>query len=143
MDIDPNAFLPAKIAGCVLLIFFVLLAGCEKPKPATQTPVVPPWPGKMSLKVMPSPPLPNQDSTFRLRLTDESGQPVSRASVKAALVMSTMDMGKNEVMLAERGSGDYVGKGKFTMAGPWNVNVIADDGGKSGQQTFPIVVHRE
>jgi hypothetical protein len=63
--------------------------------------------------------------------------------VKAALIMTTMDMGKNELTLADQGGGAYQANAKFTMSGPWNTVVDAAAGGKSGQQTFPVVVHAE
>jgi len=132
-----------RIAACGLLVLLALLSACDKPKPAAKAPVEPPWHGKMTLSVVPSPPVSNKEATFQVHVMDESGKAVSSASVKAALVMTTMDMGKNEVTLADQGNGDYLGKGKFTMAGPWTVNVVAVANGSRGQQTFPVVVHRE
>jgi hypothetical protein len=50
-------------------------------------------------------------------------------------------MGKNEFLLADMGQGRYQGSGKFTMAGPWNVVVTAQAGGKAGQEAFLVTVH--
>jgi nitrogen fixation protein FixH len=97
----------------------------------------------MTLAFMPDPPVADQDTRFRLKLTDAAGKAVSGAQVKATLVMTTMDMGKNELIFTEQGGGDYQATAKFTMSGPWNALVDATAGGKSGQQTFPVVVHAE
>lgn len=98
---------------------------------------------KMSLTTDPTPPVEDRETTFKLSLTDSAGKPVSGANVKAELKMSTMDMGKNEVGLVDKGSGNYEGKGKFTMAGPWDVVVSANRAGSSEQQIFPIVAHKQ
>ena len=85
----------------------------------------------------------DKNTVLRLKLTDEAGKPVSGASVRASLKMTTMDMGKNEVDLVAKGGGEYAGTGKFTMAGPWAVDIDARADGRSGVQSFPVVVHRE
>jgi hypothetical protein len=54
--------------------------------------------------------------------------------------MVMMEMGKNEVVFADQGDGNYEGTGKFTMTGPWNVVVTATRDGKAGRQTFSIPV---
>jgi nitrogen fixation protein FixH len=85
----------------------------------------------------------DKNTVFRLKLTDEAGKPVSDAAARAALKMTTMDMGKNEVDLVAKGNGEYAGTGKFSMAGPWTVDVNARVENRSGQQSFPVVVQRE
>lgn len=133
----------------VLILFFALvfLAGCEK----KQGTVAASFEGgksepsafKMALTTEPTPPVEDQATLFKLNLTDTSGKPVTGAEVKADLKMTSMDMGKNEVTLADKGSGNYEGRGTFTMAGPWKVTVTAKQGDKSGQQSFDIVAHRK
>jgi nitrogen fixation protein FixH len=97
----------------------------------------------MTLAFKPDPPVSDRDTSFHLKLTDDAGKNVAGAQVRIALVMATMDMGKTELTFSDEGGGDYQATGKFTMAGPWNVVVAAAVPGKSGQQTFPIVVHAE
>ncbi len=128
-----------------LISLTLALSACKSQpsKPQTSAPQGPPWSGKMELTTVPSPPVSGKDTNFQLKLSDAAGNPVPAADVKAALVMPSMDMGKNEVTLADKGDGKYEGTGKFTMSGPWNVVVTAKAQGKSGQQTFPVVVHRE
>lgn len=128
----------------IVLGLVLALANCNKKQTVSTTaPEAPPWQGKMELSWQPAPPVSNKDVTFLLRLTDASGQPAAGASVKANLIMPSMDMGKNEVALADQGKGEYKGSGKFTMAGPWNVVVTSSAGGVTGQQTFSLVVNRE
>ncbi len=129
----------------VMLSLLVLLAACEK-KPVeikSAAPAGPPWAGQMSLSTTPTPPVTGKDTIFQITLADQTGKPVSGATLKASLIMREMDMGKNEVNLTDKGNGAYEGTGKFTMAGPWNVVVNAAQAGKTGQQTFPIIVNRE
>src|SRR5512146_2375232 len=105
-----------------LLVLFALVA-CQKqepPKsstpPATAAPQVAssaPW--KMDLTTEPVQPESNKDIKLRVKVADPAGKPVSGAEVTASLVMPLMDMGKNEVRLADIGNGTYEGTGKFTM----------------------------
>jgi nitrogen fixation protein FixH len=128
----------------VVLAFVLALANCEKKQTtSTQTSQPRSWPGTMALTWQPSPPVSDKDVTFALRLTNASGDPVDGASVTANLIMPSMDMGKNEVKLTDQGNGEYRGTGKFSMAGPWNVVVSSKAGSVTGQQTYPVVVHRE
>lgn len=127
----------------VSLFAILVLTACEKKK-ETNSESIPPQSGsfKMALTTNPAPPVESQNTTFRLNLTDTSGKPVTGAEVKTELKMPSMDMGKNEFALADKGSGDYEGIGKFTMAGPWDVIVTAKQGNNVAQQTFHIVAHR-
>ncbi len=96
----------------------------------------------MTLTTDPAQPESEKDTTFRVTLTDTTGQPVTGAKVQADLKMLVMDMGKNVVQLVDKGNGVYEGKGQFTMGGPWNVIVTATKTGASGEQKFDIVVKR-
>jgi len=124
----------------LILLLSMVFVSCEKQLPTPPTPAPLPWSGKLSLSVEPPQPPVNKETTFRVKLLDEAGKPVTDASVKASLKMTTMDMGKNEVDLVAKGGGEYVGTGKFTMSGPWTVEVNASVSGKSGRQSFPLVV---
>jgi hypothetical protein len=136
----------------VCLLVIVSALSCKKqspPQPQAQTEKQPPVPAaaaspwKMDLKFTPDPPISDKPTVFHLTVIDESGKPVSSAQGNASLVMTEMDMGKNEFSLADKGAGEYEGTGTFTMSGPWNVVVSMTAAGKTGQQTFPVVVHRE
>ena len=59
-----------------------------------------------------------------------------------ALVMTTMDMGKNEVAFSEQSEGVYEGTGKVEMAGPWELVVTAKVAGMERQKKFPVTVAR-
>jgi biotin operon repressor len=113
-------------------------ANPQKPAPVAAQPS--PW--KMATTVEPAEPTSETDTTFQVRLTNEAGAPVSGAEVKADLKMSLMDMGKNVASLADKGNGIYEGKGRFSMTGPWDVIMTASKDGKSGTQTFPVVVRK-
>ncbi len=125
-----------------LVVFAVVLAtACnpnksQPPKPREAKPI--PW--KMSLQTQPPQPQMNKDIAFRLTMTDTQGKPIIGAEVNGALVMSLMDMGKNEFKFSDKGNGLYEGVGKMDMAGPWDVVVTAKAGGIEGQKTFPLTV---
>lgn len=129
--------------GLILLaLTVVFLAACQKKQSTAEAaPEASPW--KMTLATNPEKPYEEDETVFVASLNDPSGQPVSGAEVKAELKMPSMDMGKNEFRLAEKGAGVYEGKGKFTMPGPWDVVVTAKHGEKSGRQTFQMVAHRK
>ncbi len=119
----------------------VLLVACnpnksQPPKPKEAKPI--PW--KMNLQTQPPEPQTNKDVTFRLTMADPQGKAISGAEVNGALVMSLMDMGKNEVKFSDKGNGVYEGVGKLDMAGPWDVVVTAKVAGVEGQKTFPLTV---
>ncbi len=125
-----------------LVLIFAL--ACQKQQTTTAQPQqARPSSLKVSLTTDPAPPVEDQDTTFKLTLTDGSGKPVAGAKVTAVLKMQTMDMGKNEFTLADKGSGSYEGKGKFTMAGPWDVEVIAAVGDDTTVYKVPIVAHKK
>ena len=140
-----------QLLALVLAGLFAL-AACNANTPAasstaaqpsqTAQPATAQAPWKMQLTTDPVQPTSEQNATFRVKLTDESGAPVTGAKLQAELVMRSMDMGKTEVPLADKSNGLYEGQGKFTMAGPWNVVVTATKDGKSATQTFEIVAKR-
>ena len=131
-----------------LLAPFVSLTGCKNqssgqlPAPANAASgMTSAW--KMALTFSPDPPVSDKDAQFHLKIADETGKSIVGAQVKAALVMATMDMGKNELVFTDQGQGNYQATGKFTMSGPWNVVATVTAQGKSRVQTFPVVVHEE
>jgi hypothetical protein len=129
----------------LMAVLTLTLTGCQnqnsepvaRPSAANPAPASP-W--KLTLVIVPDPPLSGRPVVFHLSVTDMAGKPITGAHVTAALIMPLMDMGKNEVAFAERGGGNYEGRGNFTMTGPWNVLVTASAQGKSGQQTFAVAV---
>jgi PBP1b-binding outer membrane lipoprotein LpoB len=138
--------MPKPIALLIVLAL-MFLSACQKQQPAkagntgaAQQPKTSPW--KMTLNTLPEEPVSGQDMVFKVTLANQSGQPVSGADVKADLKMMLMDMGKNEITLADKGSGLYEGKGQFTMSGPWNVIVTASKDGQRGQQAFQVIARK-
>ncbi len=131
-----------KRSAALALFAVVLLTACspnksQPPKPKESKPA--PW--KMSLQTQPPQPQMNKDVTFRLSMADPQGKAVIGAEVNGALVMSLMDMGKNEFKFSDKGNGVYEAVGKMGMSGPWDVVVTAKVAGVEGQKTFPLTVH--
>ncbi len=99
-----------------------------------------PVPWNMSLQTQPETLHMNKEANFRVTMTDKQGRPVKGAQVEGALVMSTMDMGKNEFKFAEQAPGVYQGTARMDMAGPWELVVSAKAGGIEGQKKFELGV---
>jgi YtkA-like len=135
-----------KLLGLFAVLLLSFMLACSKanrpetPKPsaANQSASSAPVAMKVDLKVDPAEPNPSKPAKFTVRLTDPDGKPVTGADVDISLVMKTMDMGKNEFKLADKGNGGYEGEGKFGMAGDWNAVVTAKEPGKSATQSFPV-----
>lgn len=120
----------------VLLLIFA--TGCREQKTTEKAAQPSPW--NLAMETAPAEPISGKPVTFNLKVTDRtSGQPVAGAHVQASLVMPTMDMGKNEFALNDKGAGEYSGTGTFTMAGPWNVVVEVKKDNQEAQQTFQVV----
>jgi hypothetical protein len=94
----------------------------------------------MDLSTQPIQPKFGSKTTFRVRVTDHDGVPITGADVKASLVMPLMDMGKNQFPMKETGGGKYEGAGEFSMAGEWEVNITATQGDKTGTYRFNVAV---
>ncbi|MGA3212873.1 MAG: FixH family protein [Terriglobales bacterium] len=94
----------------------------------------------MSLITAPDPPISEKPVVMRLTLQDRNGKPISGAQITAALEMPLMEMGANQVIFTNTGSGNYETTSKFTMTGPWNLAVTAHVRDQSERQVFPIAV---
>jgi nitrogen fixation protein FixH len=74
----------------------------------------------------------------------QGGKPVTDATVSAELFMAAMPAMKmpemrNKVDLTHEGNGMYRGKGQVTMAGSWDVTVMAMRGGQElGSQKMTL-----
>ncbi len=75
-------------------------------------------------------------NTFRVRLTNASGAPVTGAQVTVTFYMPAMPaMGmsamKTTVALGDRGNGSYDGQGALGSGGSWQVTITAQQNGKT------------
>jgi len=89
---------------------------------------------KAELTTEPDPPR-KGSNTFRVKLTDASGAPISGAEVSVTFSMPAMPaMGmaamRTQVPLAEKGNGLYEGPGNLDSGGTWQVTIL---GKKNGQ----------
>jgi Cu(I)/Ag(I) efflux system membrane fusion protein/cobalt-zinc-cadmium efflux system membrane fusion protein len=83
----------------------------------------------------PSPPH-KGNNTFRVRLTNASGAPVTGAQVNVTFYMAAMPaMGmaamNTNATLTEKGNGLYEGQGSLASGGTWQVIITAQQGGKT------------
>jgi Cu(I)/Ag(I) efflux system membrane fusion protein/cobalt-zinc-cadmium efflux system membrane fusion protein len=89
---------------------------------------------KLEFQTDPSPPR-RGSNTFRVRLTDASGAPISGAEVSVVFFMPAMPaMGmaemRTESRLNETGAGNYQGSGSVESSGTWQVTVTARRNGQ-------------
>ncbi len=89
---------------------------------------------KLEFQTDPSPPRKGVN-TFRVRLTDASGAPISGAEVGVVFFMPAMPaMGmaemRTESRLNETGAGNYQGSGSLESGGTWQVTVTARRNGQ-------------
>jgi nitrogen fixation protein FixH len=67
----------------------------------------------------------NTASEFIVTLTDAAGAPVSDAAVYLDLDMPAMPMATNRPVADNLGDGRYRAEGAYTMAGEWEIVVVA------------------
>jgi len=89
---------------------------------------------KAELTTEPDPPH-KGGNTFRVKLTDASGAPISGAEVSVTFSMPAMPaMGmaamRTQVPLAEKGNGLYEGPGNLDSGGTWQVTILAKKNGQ-------------
>jgi Cu(I)/Ag(I) efflux system membrane fusion protein/cobalt-zinc-cadmium efflux system membrane fusion protein len=89
---------------------------------------------KAELTTEPDPPR-KGSNTFRVKLTDASGGPISGAEVSVTFSMPAMPaMGmaamRTQVSLADKGNGLYESPGKLDSGGTWQVTILAKKNGQ-------------
>src|SRR5712664_1489349 len=89
---------------------------------------------KAELSTEPDPPHKGAN-TFRVRLADASGRPISGAEVSVTFSMPAMPaMGmaamRTQVPLTEKGNGLYEGSGQLGSGGTWQVTILAKKNGQ-------------
>lgn len=106
--------------------------------PATPTPQAQPNTAIVEIKsitaeILPSPPKARGKNVLTITLTGSDGKPLTGATVKASVAMTSMDMGTEHPAFKDIGSGRYQGQAPFSMAGPWRITIKATPpgGGKT------------
>ena len=65
----------------------------------------------------------------RLHLTDPDGMPIDQASITPDAYMLDMAMRSKQISTRALGQGIYLALIHFSMAGPWNIDIIAHASG--------------
>jgi hypothetical protein len=78
-------------------------------------------------------------NTLSFELRDQSGQPVSDASIQALPVMTTMAMESPVVVMKATGGGRYVAQPRFVMAGDWRLDLTITRPGTPAQRAAFLV----
>ena len=92
----------------------------------------------VSLGLNPYPPSATNSNDFELTLTDANGQAISDATISLDLTMPGMYMPPNQLTLQSDGEGKYHATGRFTMRGPWRIEVIMTIAGKTQSVFFDV-----
>ena len=140
-----TSFRYLTLAALLLLILFAGCRSSEQPKPspqgqaeasakATQSPL------QMTLETDPAKVVEEKQFTFRVRVTDQAGNPVQDAALHGALTMTLMDHGKQEMDFVHKSAGIYEASAKAEMAGGWELNVTAKRGAETTTKNFPLRV---
>jgi len=90
------------------------------------------------LSLSPYPPSASSTTNFDVKITDQSGQPVTDAVISLDLTMPSMYMPPNQVDLGASGNGIYASPGRFTMRGMWRIEVIIELGGQTRSVFFDV-----
>jgi nitrogen fixation protein FixH len=80
-------------------------------------------------------------TTIELRLTDPQGVPIEQAQVIPSAWMTNMDMETKQMRVVPLGRGNYATELQLSMAGPWEIRLVAHaDGFDDMQQTLLVQV---
>lgn len=111
----------AAVGVCVLLC----LGGYHRHAPQTSALSPADTALHISLTYAPDPPRALDLTRFTVHLATLKNAPVDKAAVTLRLSMPQMSMPENQVHMAPAAHGDYVGTGRFTMSGDWQVGIEA------------------
>jgi hypothetical protein len=92
----------------------------------------------VSLALNPYPPTVTKASDFEVTLADATGRPMAGATISVNLTMPGMMMPPNQVTLEPAEAGIYRGTGRFTMRGPWRMEVIFTIGDQAQSVFFDV-----
>lgn len=93
----------------------------------------------VGLETSASPPL-NTSQELIVTLFDEQGQPIDGAGVYLDLTMPAMPMGTNRPVAEPLGEGRYRARTAYTMAGDWEIIVVAEIAGAEHRAVFTRTV---
>ena len=123
----------------------VLLAACSGPSTERSASAVPPRAPavlqRYDIVLNSDPHSKTGSSTINVTVKSPDGTSVSDADVTADFVMPVMpSMGKSTTTLVSQGNGHYEGAGTLSMAGSWQVTVVAKRGNEIlASKTFNLV----
>ena len=92
----------------------------------------------VSIALNPYPPVGFEPADFEVTLTDAAGQVINDATVNLDLTMPGMWMPPNQLTLTSASDGKYSATGRFTMRGPWRIEVIITRGAETQSVFFDV-----
>jgi hypothetical protein len=124
----------ARIMAVISCFVIVVFVGCSGEKVATH---LTDETGTLSgvLEIEPYPPVPMQDTTVFLTLSD-SGKPVQDVKIELTLTMPGCTMAPSFLEAAEISAGVYQVQTVLTMAGAWQVDANISIQDRSEKLTF-------
>jgi len=144
-----------KLASLVVIFALAALSSCSSP-PAASTVTTSSTPGDTAIHIpatgvktvgdlrvwivtTPSPPKSGND-TLEAFIVDASGQPVTDTVLTFDLNMTNMNMGQSIYHPSMMSLGRYSSTVRFSMPGPWRVNITIVRGGKTSSVYFDFSV---
>ncbi len=92
----------------------------------------------VSMTLNPYPPSVSKASTFEIKLSDAEGNAITDATISVDLTMPGMYMPPNMLTLEPTNAGKYAATGRFTMRGPWRMEVIITLNGQTKSVFFDV-----
>ncbi len=98
-------------------------------------------PAMMQVRIDQQPPLSVRFTSLELHLTDSQGLPIEEAELSPSARMTNMDMVTNTSKIRALGQGNYTVQLPLSMAGPWEITLLARaEGFDPLQQTLFVQV---
>ena len=100
-----------------------------------------PVPAIMQVHLWQQPPVAQTLTTLDVHLADPQGLPIEEAQVVPSARMTNMEMEPTPMSVSSLGQGNYQVQLRFSMAGPWEIHIVAyADGFDSLQLTLFVQV---
>ncbi len=98
-------------------------------------------PARIQVRLAGQPPTAAGITTLEMHLTDQEGLAIEQAQVIPSARMTNMDMATQGMRVESLGAGNYVAQLRLSMAGPWEIRVVAQAPGFDPlQQTLLVEV---
>ncbi len=96
-------------------------------------------PAIMQVHIDQTSPVASGFTTLELHLTDPQGVPIEQAQVIPSAWMTNMQMATKQIRVVPLGKGNYATQLQLSMAGPWEIRIVAHANGFDDMQQTLLV----